>query len=197
MARTDLEDLVQLSMPLSQFRALTNAYQALPALSAKVQALENQLIGLRSLYHDKDLDDNGALKKPHYHIILRFRENRWRSALANELGIAENYLQKTGRFSASAQYLLHAGCEDKHLYDRSELIGPLADTVCNLLDRKDENARVVAMLDLLETCGYLSPSQASRLFAVNGYFFDFRRMGNLGLRILDEHNVRCSNGDHK
>lgn len=147
--------------------------------------------------HDKDLDDNGALKKPHYHIILRFCENRWRSALANELGIAENYLQKTGRFSASAQYLLHAGCEDKHLYDRSELIGPLADTVCNLLDRKDENARVVAMLDLLETCGYLSPSQASRLFAVNGYFFDFRRMGNLGLRILDEHNVRCSNGDHK
>lgn len=52
MARTDLEDLVQLSMPLSQFRALTNAYQALPALSAKVQALENQLIGLRSLYND-------------------------------------------------------------------------------------------------------------------------------------------------
>lgn len=145
--------------------------------------------------HDKDLDDNGALKKPHYHIILRFRENRWCSALANELGITENYLQKTGRFSSSAQYLLHVGCEGKHLYDRSELIGPLADSVCRIIDGDDENSRILAMLDLIETCGHLTPSQAMRLFAVNGYYSDFRRMGNLALRLLDEHN--CSLGDHK
>ena len=47
--------------------------------------------------HDRDVLEDNSIKKEHYHIVVSFSNYRWRSAIANELGITENYIEKVSR----------------------------------------------------------------------------------------------------
>lgn len=77
-----------------------------------------------AICHDKDVcPETGELKKPHYHVIIKFCQARWNSSIADELGITPNYMQKTGSWDNSARYLLHDGVDEKYQYDKSELEG--------------------------------------------------------------------------
>lgn len=139
--------------------------------------------------HDKDLDSEGNLKKPHYHIICKFGQARWNSSIADELGITPNYMQSTGSWDNSARYLLHDGCDNKYQYEASALEGPLAPAVERLLQNDDENVRVIAILDLLNSlCTFVTLQQFIRLVCEKGLYSDWRRMGYNAIRLLDEHN---------
>lgn len=142
-----------------------------------------------AILHDKDSDENGELKKPHLHVILKFTQARWNTALADELGIKLNYMEKTGSWDSSARYLLHDGCDDKFQYDASELEGPLVPAVMKLLANDDENIRLMKILDLMNGEGFLTLTQFTRMCCEAGLYADWRRMGYLGVRILDEHNL--------
>lgn len=158
-----------------------------------IAALEKIRVGYNYvlIMHDKDLDDAGNLKKPHIHCILKFPQARWNSALAEELGIGMNYMEKTGSWEGSATYLLHEGCDDKHQYDVTELEGPLVPAVMRLLQNDDENIRVMKILDLMNTGFPLTLTQFTRMCCEAGLYADWRRMGYQGVRMLDEHNNSC------
>lgn len=155
-----------------------------------VQALDLIRSGFNyvSILHDKDVDENGDLKKPHIHCILKFAQARWNTALADELGIKVNYFEKTGSWEGSAKYLLHDGCDEKHQYDATELEGPLVPAVMKLLQNDDENIRVMKILELLSSAGVLTLTQFTRMCCEAGLYADWRRMGYQGVRMLDEHN---------
>lgn len=47
------------------------------------------------IYHDKDKEKDGTLKKEHYHIIIYVGKNpRNRHAIAKETNIKENYIER-------------------------------------------------------------------------------------------------------
>lgn len=140
------------------------------------------------ILHDKDTDENGELKKPHYHIIIKFGQPRWRSAVAKELGIKENYMEKTGSFDGSARYLLHDGIDDKYQYSPDELEGALAPSVVKLLQRDDENVRVLKLIDLVKAAPPLNVYDLIKLACVNGLYSDLRRMGALSVSLMQWHN---------
>lgn len=144
-----------------------------------------------AILHDKDVDDSGNLKKSHYHIIVKFVQARWRSAVADELGITPNYLDKTGSWDASAAYLLHYGTDSKYQYAVDELLGDLAPAVIKLINPLDENARVLDILSLIDgVYDYLPMSMFIRLACENGLWSDVRRMGSFAISVLNEHNER-------
>ena len=77
------------------------------------------------ILHDKDVDEDGVIKKAHYHVVLRFPNQTWSSALAKELGIADNYLEKPRSFDNALMYLIHYNDSDKYQYSIDDVKGTL------------------------------------------------------------------------
>ncbi len=152
------------------------------------------------IFHDQDVwteDDEksnpehkaGEKKKPHWHIILKFPEARYQNAIAKELGIASNYLQKISIFKSACLYLVHHGWSDKFQYSPELLEGPLRDAVLKFLANEDENQRVIQLVDLIDSMDYIDFSQLVKLACKQGLYAELRRMGYLASRIIDVHNA--------
>lgn len=141
--------------------------------------------------HDRDLDDDGNLKKAHYHVILKFPQARYRTAVAKEIGIATNYMEKMGSFQKSARYLLHYGWDDKYQYQETDLFGTLVPQVVKLTHQnKDEDSRMLDLLSLLNDVPFhLTMTDAIHLACQNGLYSEFRRAGYIMKTVIDEHNV--------
>lgn len=87
--------------------------------------------------HDKDINENGEKKKPHYHMLFKVGENaRHLSAVAKEIGIAENYLQGCNKKSM-LQYLIHLNNQEKTQYSINEVHGELKDELVKILLKKE------------------------------------------------------------
>ena len=118
-----------------------------------------------AIKHDKDTwtaDDNlpdgvsvGDLKKPHWHVIVRFPQARWNTAVAAELGIADNYIQRCVSYDGSLLYLVHKGLPEKYQYDPSECIGNLVkDLEKALSSEADIDEKILDVLDILDDKEY-------------------------------------------
>ena len=66
--------------------------------------------------HDKDFDENGEIKKAHYHFIVCFKNPRSITGFAKELGIQANYIECCHDLVGSWQYLIHKNDPDKFQY---------------------------------------------------------------------------------
>lgn len=68
------------------------------------------------MLHDRDTDSNGELKKAHWHFVIRFKQARWSSGVAAELGI-EDHFESVKNLDGALRYLLHIDDPDKFQYD--------------------------------------------------------------------------------
>jgi len=77
-------------------------------------------VGYKYILHDKDVDKDGNLKKPHYHILFQsiLTATHWKAfySLAN-VKHHEDFFSPDG----AEKYLSHEDNEDKHHYDKSEV----------------------------------------------------------------------------
>lgn len=154
-----------------------------------------------AIKHDKDVwtdDDNipegckvGDLKKAHWHVIIKFPQARWNTAVASELGIALNYIQRCVSYDGSLLYLVHRGMPHKHQYEPSECIGTLKKDLEKALDNEtDLNDRVLDVLDILDE----RPYWTMRAFLIEvcnrKRIGEAMRLGGLLTAVLTEYN--CS-----
>lgn len=77
------------------------------------------------ILHDKDVDEKGQPKKPHFHYIIKLDTPTRNSTIARKLGIAENYVQVLISKRGARDYLTHKFNEDKYKYDESSVFGNL------------------------------------------------------------------------
>lgn len=80
------------------------------------------------ILHDKDLTEEGELKKPHYHIIFSFDNTTTLGQMCSRFpNIETNLFTKKDNRKQALLYLTHqssnAKAEGKTLYDKSELFG--------------------------------------------------------------------------
>lgn len=72
--------------------------------------------------HDKDLNENGELKKAHYHVVLAFRNT---TTYNNALEIAKicgaNIVKKVFSMSGIYEYLTHENELNKIHYDKNDI----------------------------------------------------------------------------
>ena len=139
--------------------------------------------------HYRFIDENGSFKKPHWHVVIKFNQARWNTAVAEELGIKENYLEACKSFDGSLMYLVHAENEDKVQYDASEAFGPLVPCLNKLLAEDDEGLRVLDIVHTIDSspgfCGY----REILVKCCNaGLYGEFRRLGSWVKYLIDEHN---------
>ena len=144
-----------------------------------------------SINHDSDLDEEGNLKKVHTHVVIRFNNPVWNSALAKDLGIEINYIQKCRSLERSLLYLIHYNEPDKFQYDVRKVQGSLKQKLKNYIKNsgKDESEKVLELLDYIDSCvGYLDEQDFVRYVAFNGLYDIYRRSTVTFIRALQKHN---------
>lgn len=72
------------------------------------------------ILHDKDIDENGVLKKPHFHWVGRATP-RCLSVVSNFLGLPENDIEVVKNFDNMVMYLIHLNDIDKFQYSPDDV----------------------------------------------------------------------------
>lgn len=160
----------------------------------------------RDVYDEDDEQLNhvrGELKKPHYHVILIFENARYKNALAKELDIEDNLIQKLDNVNQYIVYLTHRDYPQKAQYDISEFHGNLLSRVFKALHQKiEEEDYILEVIDLIENLskkGYISYTSFIKTLCSYGYFKVYRRNLSIFERIFWEYQGKYhqSKGDNK
>lgn len=139
--------------------------------------------------HDKD---EGV--KPHVHLFLRFCNARYRSSVAKDLGISDNYLHKVINSVAYIRYMIHFGNKfrNKYQYSVDDYVGPLSSWAVECVNNlKLSTADFVNLVcHFIDSSEYVSLSSFwSYCYSMNfgkvvfNHFYFFKHY-------LDEHNSR-------
>lgn len=88
------------------------------------------------ILHDKDVDENGVLKKPHFHWVGRATP-RCLSVVSNFLGLPENDIEVVKNFDNMVMYLIHLNDIDKFQYSPDDVETNLPN-IGQLLRRQSE-----------------------------------------------------------
>lgn len=106
------------------------------------------------ILHDKDFNENGEIKKEHYHVILRFSNQKTLSSLSKKLNIGENNFYEIKSFTGQLRYLIHYDDDDKYQYDVSDLKGTLymlSKFKQSLKSSQDEISEVSLIYEFIDT----------------------------------------------
>lgn len=163
-----------------------------------IEKLKSGGYNFAAILHNKDVyedgEHKGELKKPHWHIVIRFKNAVWNTAIAKELGITANYLEACKNVDASLLYLVHYGNEGKAQYDYEEVFGPLRLRLATLLSDTDEGTRVLNLVEIIDNSpGPIGYSELIKKAVAAGLYGDLRRMGTFAVGLMREHNYEVMN----
>ena len=180
-------------MSKEKYRSRCHVLLLYPDCAAHVEAIKKieQSYDYALILHDKDSDENGELKKAHWHVVLRFGQAVWNTAVCKDLGIEENYLEKPRSFDNALLYLVHFNDSDKYQYDVSEVKGSLQKRLYEKMNaqEKTEGEKVHDLIVFIkEYEGCLSVTEFAEYCALHGYWAEFRRSGAIFVNIIKEHN---------
>ena len=154
------------------------------------------------ILHDKDLwEENestehivGEPKKEHWHVVLKLKNPRYRNAVAQELGIAPNYLEPCRDLKKALLYLVHDGYEAKFQYDVSEVVGTLRLQLETALMCDNECERVLELVHIIDSMSYNCKYREVLVKACEaGLWSEFRKLGTGIKYLIDEHNSDYEN----
>lgn len=95
------------------------------------------------ILHNKDTNEHGEIKKPHYHIAMKTRKRITLGGLLRDLSellkIDKTVIsaRETINETASIRYLLHLDHQEKHQYIPYEILTKRHDILKNALDGKE------------------------------------------------------------
>jgi hypothetical protein len=95
------------------------------------------------ILHDKDKNDDGELKKPHFHFLIQLQQKQrgswFKQFCSDDLGIvfAEPCFAPLGAYNYLTHDTPHARKQGKYIYPENERTSTITDFECN--DKTDEN----------------------------------------------------------
>lgn len=130
-------------------------------------------------------------KKPHWHVVLRFKNAQWNTSIAKNLGITPNFILNCSNLEKALQYLIHYNDTDKKQYDISCVVGPLVDRLKISINKKDrtEDEEAKILIDyIVNQSEIISFTKFAKYCVVNGYWATFRRGQNIFRLLINEKN---------
>ena len=101
-----------------------------------LSTIRSKFIDWAYILHDKDVNENGELKKPHIHWVGRATP-RCLSVVAHFLGLPENDIEVVKNFDNMVMYLIHLNDIDKFQYSPDDVETNLPN-IGQLLRRQSE-----------------------------------------------------------
>ena len=162
-----------------------------PAHSAAIEKLQSGGFNFAAILHDRDVNENGETKKSHWHVVLRYKNAVWNTAVAKELGIEPNYIEICRDVDAALCYLVHYGNDDKFQYEYESVFGPLKLRLASLLADTDEGTRAMNLVEIIEASpGFIGYTDLLKKAVSAGLYADLRRMGHFATGLIREHNAK-------
>lgn len=144
------------------------------------------------ILHDKDTyKDTDDIKKSHWHVVLKFKNQRYRTAVARELNLEERFI-KGCSLDKSLEYLIHFNDEDKYQYSIDEVKGSLLPYLKKRINSsgKEESERVLDLMEYIDsTTTAIRVSDFAKYCAINGYWDIYRRSALIFKDYIKEHNA--------
>lgn len=157
------------------------------------------------ILHDKDkwdeekVDDDGVtihkvgdIKKPHYHVIINFKNPRSLEKLKNELGLKH---LETCNFYFYSRYLIHKDYPRKFQYDEKEIITNMELRIHNALKRdynsQEQDTRI--LLDFIfnhRNQSFLTLKQITDYAMENDCLLDLKKNINFYKYFIDDIGFR-------
>lgn len=144
------------------------------------------------ILHNRDVTEEGELKKEHYHVVLRVPNGTWSSAICKDLGIDHVFIEQVKKFDNALQYLIHYNDTDKVQYNINEVKGNLKTKLVESINKidKSEGEKVIELIDYIEKQDTrITIKQFASYCASQGYWSEFRRSASIFIKIIDEHNI--------
>lgn len=157
---------------------------------------EGETIWIR---HDKDVnEENGELKKPHYHFVIKLKNACTISALAKRIEVKENMIEPVKKsMNGSLKYLIHYGCDNKYQYEASQV-----ESNSTKLKRKFEDLvtkdvpeveKVISIQEYIESCNdYIDLGILGKYVQKINMWDAFRRNMMYFTKLVDQHNGRIA-----
>lgn len=170
-----------------------------PSHSEAMARLKHDGYSFCAILHDKDTwadDDDGVtpeligtIKKPHWHVVVKFPNPVYNQPFANKLGITTNYIRVCDSLDKALLYLTHETYPSKYQYDIEECFGDLKVRLAALLADEDEGTRALKILDIIRNSpGTVTFTEVFEKAIKAGLYGDFRRMGNGVSWLIRDHN---------
>ena len=148
--------------------------------------------------HDNDIDDDGNLKKPHFHIVLKLKNACTISALAKRNNVQENMIEPIKKsFNGALKYLIHYNNDDKYQYEVSNVEfndSSLERKFLDLVNKEiPEVEKVISIQDFIESCNdYIDIGVLGRYVQKINQWDAFRRNMVYFIKLIDSHNGKIS-----
>lgn len=167
-----------------------------------LQNLEKRDMPYVYALHDKDVDNDGNLKKPHYHIMVRVPGGMSLSAFKKNVNI--RYAEPLKSWEAYCVYLIHADSESKskgkYQYPVEVLCGNLREEAYKIINRAlggnqkkktEDDKGILQILEFIESMDYVTTACLVRWCCQNNLYSVYRRAGRIVADLLQEHNRNC------
>lgn len=141
------------------------------------------------ILHDKDITDDGEIKKEHIHVVVKFDNARELKALASELNIEPNMIKFMNSIKYSIRYLTHKDQKNKAQYNFEQIKTNMVDIKKYF---KEESTEVEDMKKILEFIfsidRYLYLCEVLEYVLSENIYATYRRSGTQIIKIIEEHN---------
>ena len=141
--------------------------------------------------HDKDVDENGNIKKAHWHVLVKgFNSAVWSTSLCQQLGIGENCIQKVRNFQSALRYLIHKDDTDKFPYSPDLVQGNLKSEFEKAVgEGMTEQKAVQLIFEYMESCDDSKSYRDMLKFVLdNGLYGYYRSSYSVIKDLLYQHN---------
>lgn len=128
--------------------------------------------------------------KEHTHLLIHFPNKRYLRAFANEIGVADNYIEKANLIPY-LRYLIHFDDEEKIQYSIDQVHGPLKEKLIEILNGSslNETEQVSMIFDyIMEQENYVTMTSVIQFVIQNGIYSAYRRNYSMFRDLIVEHN---------
>lgn len=145
------------------------------------------------ILHDKDLNDDGTIKKAHYHLRLFNEDQKSLSAWADYLHVKTNEVEKLDDKKRAIRYLIHFDSPKKYQYDFNNIVHNIIDIDKYFDDNKiDESNQLKYIFDYIDNInGYIYFKEIKSYVLQNNYWSAYRRYYSIIKDVILEHNRYC------
>lgn len=140
------------------------------------EQLQKNIYKCLYIVHDRDLNEDGEIKKSHIHFVLKFTNARYKKSVAEDLKIEEHLLQVVTSFNSYCTYLIHLDEPMKAQYLPSEVCGNLYNDFLTILSKVDnENIKVLKIINYIYDNQIMSIKSLVTWCCQNGLYDTLRR----------------------
>lgn len=160
--------------------------------SAVIEIIQSYFTEWAWILHDKDLEPDGTLKKPHIHWMGLLPSPTKIKTISNKLGVEENYIRFADKWRNVARYLVHdtKDSEDKYQYSVDEVNCNF--DICKYISRLGVETQAVNIYDAIVHQGKGCYSQLIPWAIQNGCYSELVRAHVLWAGLMKECPARSS-----